>query len=79
VQEASGMKTILTLSMLALGSAVACGGNDKPAEGPAEQAGKDVDEAAKDTKEAAEDASEKAGQKAEEAGDAIEEGTKDEK
>jgi hypothetical protein len=73
------MKTMLVISMLALGGFVACGGNDKPAEGPAEQAGKDVDEAAKATKEAAEDASEKAGEKAEEAGDKLEQETKDEK
>jgi hypothetical protein len=73
------MDTMLKLGMLVLMGAVACGGNDKPAEGPAERAGKNVDEAAKDTKEAAEDASEKAGEKAEEAGDAIQKETKDEK
>ena len=40
--------------MLACGAAVACGGNDKPAEGPAERAGESVDNAAQDTKEGAE-------------------------
>jgi len=73
------MKTIILLSVLACGGAVACGGSDKPAEGPAERAGANVDEAARDTKEGAENAAEKTGEKAEEAGDAIKEGTKDEK
>jgi len=59
--------------------AVACGGSDKPAEGPAEHAGEKVDNAAADTKEAAEDATEKAGEKIEEAGDKVKEETKDEK
>jgi hyperosmotically inducible protein len=58
--------------------AVACGGSNKPAEGPAENAGEKVDKAAEDTKDAAEDTSEKAGEKLEEAGDKAKEKTKDE-
>jgi len=73
------MKTFITISMLAGAFATACGGNDKPAEGPMEKAGKDVDQAAEDTKEGVEKATEKTGEKAEEAGDSIKEGTKDEK
>lgn len=45
--------------------------HDKPAEGPAERAGKSVDQAATDTKNAAKDAGDKIGDKTEEAGDKL--------
>jgi len=72
------MKSMLLVSVLAVG-AVACGGSKEPPEGPAERAGEKVDNAAAETKEGAEDASEKAGEKMEEAGDKVKEETKDEK
>jgi hypothetical protein len=48
--------------------ALSCGGRDKPAEGPAERAGEEVDEAA----DKAEQKADEAGEKVEEAGDKIE-------
>jgi hypothetical protein len=48
---------------------IACGGNDKPAEGPAERSGEKMDEAADDVERKAEEA----GDKVEEAGDKVEE------
>ncbi|HEV8549364.1 MAG TPA: hypothetical protein VGQ57_10055 [Polyangiaceae bacterium] len=67
------------ISMLVLCAVVACADKQKPAEGPAERAGKGVDQAAHDTKEGAEKAAEKTGEKAEEAGDKVKEETRDDK
>jgi len=55
--------------------AVACGGSDKPAEGPAERAGEKMDKAADDVGKKAEEA----GDKMEEAGDKAEEKVEKEK
>jgi hypothetical protein len=63
-----GMKHAISWFALAL-VAVACGGNDKPAEGPAERTGEKMDEAADDVEREAE----KAGDKMEQAGDKVEE------
>lgn len=54
------------------------GCHQKPAEGPAEAAGRNIDESAEDVEEGAEEATEEAGEALEEAGDEIEEVTKDE-
>ena len=56
----------------------ACGGSNKPADGPAENAGEKVDNAAKDAENGAEKASEKTGEAVEDAGDMVKEKTKDE-
>ena len=64
----TGMKHAISWFALAL-VAVACGGSDKPAEGPAERSGEKVDEAADDVERKAEEA----GDKVEEAGDKVEE------
>lgn len=53
----------------------ACGGDQKRAEGPAEEAGEAVDEAADDAKDTAEEAGDDAKDAAEEAGDKIEDAT----
>ena len=58
--------------------AVACGGNDKPAEGPAEHAGEKVDEAAEDVKEKAEEAGDKMENAADKAEDKVEKEKKEE-
>jgi hypothetical protein len=79
IHGVNAMKTVVMISLLVLGGVVACGNKDKPAEGPAEHAGKNVDQAAHDTKEGAEKATEKTGEKAEEAGDKIKEETRDDK
>ena len=55
------------MSALAL-FAIACGGNDKPAEGPAERAGEEMDEAADDVERKAGEA----GDNVQEAGDELE-------
>jgi uncharacterized protein YjbJ (UPF0337 family) len=76
-----GRKSVLSLiagAALAL-SASACGGDQKHAEGPAEQAGEAADEAAEDTKDAAEDTADEAGDAAEKAGDKVEDATDDAK
>ena len=54
---------------------VACGGNDKPAEGPAERAGEKMDRAGEEVEQKADEA----GQKMEEAGDKVEEKVEKEK
>jgi len=59
-------------------SMIACGGNKEPAEGPAEQAGENIDTAASDTKQGAENAAENTGEAVENAGDKVKEETKDE-
>jgi hypothetical protein len=64
----TGMKHAISWFALAL-VAIACGGNDKPAEGPAERSGEKMDEAADDVERKAEEA----GDKVEEAGDKVEE------
>ena len=69
---------ILLASVLSGLSLIACGGNNEPAEGPAEHAGEKVDEAAHDTKEGVEKATEKTGEAIENAGDKVKEETKDE-
>jgi hypothetical protein len=51
-----GMNARLVLAFAAALSIAACGGDKKPAEGPAENAGKKVDNAAEDTKNATEEA-----------------------
>ena len=72
------MKASVLAAVIGFAAAVtACGGNDKPAEGPAEKAGKKVDQAGADTKEAAKDAADKVDQKADEAGEKIKEKTND--
>ena len=76
VHGASAMKNLISPFVLSFSLfAVACGGNDKPAEGPAEHAGEKVDEAADDVKEKADEA----GDKMEEAGDKAEEKVEKEK
>ncbi len=69
---------LLASVLISLPLLVACGGSEKPAEGPVENAGEAVDEAASDTKEAIEKAAEKTGDKMEEAGDKVKAETKDE-
>jgi hypothetical protein len=61
-------------AMLILGAALAasCASSQKEPDGPAEQAGEDVDEAAEDTKQAAEDAGEKMEEEADEAKEKME-------
>ena len=69
-------RTILVAVMVTGAALLGCGGsNDKPAEGPAEKAGKEVDQAAEDMKEGAKDAAEETGDAAEKAGDKVEEKT----
>jgi hypothetical protein len=69
------MKATLWTCAFIAAAATACSHHDKPAEGPAEQAGEKVDQAGRDTKNAAEDAGDKASEKTEEAGDKIKEKT----
>lgn len=62
------MKARLWACALTAVAMAACSHHEKPAEGPAEQAGEKVDQAGRDTKNAAQDAGDKAGEKTEEAG-----------
>lgn len=66
------------LSSLLVGAALAvsaCGGDQKRAEGPAEEAGEAADEAAEDAKDAASEGADEASDAAEEAGDKVEDAT----
>ena len=72
-------QSLLLASVLSALSLLACAGNEKRADGPAEQAGEKVDNAAVDVKEGAEKATERTGEAVEEAGDKVKEKTKDEK
>jgi hypothetical protein len=60
-----------TIVFLALSLAAGCGGSQKPAEGPAERAGKKVDNAAGHVKDAAKDAKDKVEEKAHQAKDRV--------
>ena len=71
------MKTSFVSIVIGLAMATAGCHDDKPAEGPAERAGKKIDQAGTDTKNAADDAADKVDQKAHEAGEKIKEKTDD--
>jgi len=58
--------------------ALACGGNDKPAEGPAERAGEKMDEAGEKVKEKADEAGDKMENAADKAEDKIDKEKKEE-
>lgn len=70
--------TLLALMVSGAALMMACGGNNAPADGPAENAGEKVDDAAHDTKEGVEKATEKTGEAVEDAGDKVKSTTKDE-
>lgn len=71
-------KSALLAMMVSGALSVGCGGNNAPADGPAENAGEKVDSAAEDTKEGVEKAAEKTGEALEEGGDKVKSTTKDE-
>jgi hypothetical protein len=72
------IRTTLFITTLSIFTAIGCGGNDKHADGPVENAGESADEAAEDTEDAVEEASEDTGEALESAGDDVEDATRDE-
>jgi hypothetical protein len=72
------IKSALLAMMVSGVVALGCGGNNAPADGPAENTGEKVDSAAEDAKEGVEKATEKTGEAIEDGGDKVKSTTKDE-